>query len=177
MKRILAIDPDSRGFGFAVIEDVPLRLVDWGEAVCVPDRLRKCAIRVESAIELYRPDIVVVEEFKGIRAKRPPKMRAMFRTVLRIAKKADIKMRVIARNEILRTFHLSEGARKEEVAHAVAALFPRLQTVLPRFRTAWMKEEYRMSLFDAVALGLCALGSMASQNEFKGENAPQKEKS
>jgi len=35
--------------------------------------------------------------------------------------------------------------------------FPELAPRLPRFRKPWMSEDYRMSIFDAVAFGLTSI--------------------
>ena len=43
---------------------------------------------------------------------------------------------------------------KQEIAIAIAERFPELAPRLPRFRKPWMSEDYRMSIFDAVALAL-----------------------
>jgi hypothetical protein len=49
----------------------------------------------------------------------------------------------------------SESAsNKYEIAVAIANRFPELAPRLPRFRKAWMSEDYRMSIFDAVGFGL-----------------------
>jgi hypothetical protein len=37
---------------------------------------------------------------------------------------------------------------------AIAKRFPELAPRLPRFRKPWMSEDYRMSIFDAVAMAL-----------------------
>jgi len=42
----------------------------------------------------------------------------------------------------------------EAIAMAIAKRFPELAPRLPRFRKPWMSEDYRMSIFDAVGLGL-----------------------
>ena len=43
---------------------------------------------------------------------------------------------------------------KQEIAIAIAERFPELAPRLPRSRKPWMSEDYRMSIFDAVALAL-----------------------
>jgi len=48
----------------------------------------------------------------------------------------------------------SDATTKQEIAIAIAERFPELAPRLPRFRKPWMSEDYRMSIFDAVALAL-----------------------
>jgi hypothetical protein len=42
---------------------------------------------------------------------------------------------------------------KHQIASTLAARFPDLISVLPPKRKAWQSEDYRMSIFDAAALG------------------------
>jgi hypothetical protein len=51
-------------------------------------------------------------------------------------------------------FSESGASNKFEIAKTIAARFPELTPRLPRFRKPWMSEDYRMSIFDAVAFGL-----------------------
>ena len=48
----------------------------------------------------------------------------------------------------------SDATMKQEIAIAIAEHFPELAPRLPRSRKPWMSEDYRMSIFDAVALAL-----------------------
>jgi len=52
------------------------------------------------------------------------------------------------------------GARnKYEIAVAIANNFPELAPRVSRFRKAWMSEDYRMSIFDAVGFGMAFLSA------------------
>ena len=62
-KRVLAIDPITKGFGFAVLEG-PEILVDWGVKHASGDlnhRNRRCLEEVLKLIARYQPDVLVVE--------------------------------------------------------------------------------------------------------------------
>ncbi len=67
-KRILAIDPASRGFGFAVLEG-PRRLIDWGVKSARVDKDKRCLKLIEDLIERYEPD-VIVEDYAGKGSRR-----------------------------------------------------------------------------------------------------------
>src|ERR1039457_4197370 len=58
--RILAIDPNSRGFGFAVLEG-PDYLVDWGVVYVRANNRRRCLKKVRAIIERYQPERFVDE--------------------------------------------------------------------------------------------------------------------
>ena len=60
-KRILAVDPSTRGFGFAVLEG-PERLVDWGVKEARDNKHVKCLGQIEKLIKQYEPDAIVVED-------------------------------------------------------------------------------------------------------------------
>ena len=63
MKRVLAIDPVARGFGFAVL-DGPKLLVDWGVRATKPSPkpVERALREVAALLERYSPDRVVVED-------------------------------------------------------------------------------------------------------------------
>jgi hypothetical protein len=55
---------------------------------------------------------------------------------------------------VKQAFSESGASTKHEIAVAIAKRFPELAPRLPRFRKPWMSEDYRMSIFDAVAFGV-----------------------
>jgi hypothetical protein len=55
---------------------------------------------------------------------------------------------------VKQVFSESGASTKYEIAVAIAQRFPELAPRLPRFRKPWMSEDYRMSIFDAVALAI-----------------------
>src|SRR6185436_6617206 len=60
-KRILAIDPTTKGFGWVVVEAHPLRLVDWGLRACGnKPTARKQALR--AIIDRYEPTTLALHE-------------------------------------------------------------------------------------------------------------------
>src|SRR5207249_4491100 len=58
-KRVLAVDPTSRGFGFAVLEG-PDRLLDWGLVHARTDKRARTLEAVADLLERYRPDVLVL---------------------------------------------------------------------------------------------------------------------
>ena len=66
----------------------------------------------------------------------------------------NIRVRSFSRAKVKQTLGESGASNKYEIAIAIAKRFPELTTRLPRFRKPWMSEDYRMSIFDAVALAL-----------------------
>jgi len=60
-KRVLAIDPTSKGFGFAVLEG-PTVLIDWGVKHARSDRNAKCLEHAAELVSRYRPEVLVAEQ-------------------------------------------------------------------------------------------------------------------
>ena len=60
-KRVLAIDPTSRGFGFVVLES-PTAPVDWGVKTTRPKEEGKALTKVLEVIRHYQPEIIVLED-------------------------------------------------------------------------------------------------------------------
>jgi RNase H-fold protein (predicted Holliday junction resolvase) len=66
---VIAIDPSTRGFGFAVLEG-PERLVDWGVKETRTDKNRRSLELIADLIEIYQPRVLVVEDYTGKASRR-----------------------------------------------------------------------------------------------------------
>src|SRR5213593_4712960 len=101
--RVLALDPTSRGLGFAVLEG-PVRLIDWGT---------KDAGRADSILALrhlgglldhYRPDRLVVEDVSASGTRRRERVRDMIGSIQRIAMQRGIAPVRISRAQVQEAF-------------------------------------------------------------------------
>ena len=68
-KRILAIDPINRGFGFVVLEG-PEYLVDWGVKEVPNNKNAHALWAIENLIGRYQPDKLVVEDYTSRDSRR-----------------------------------------------------------------------------------------------------------
>ncbi len=152
-KRVLAIDPASRGFGFAVLEG-PKRLIDWGVKSARVNKDKRCLKLIEDLIERYEPDVIVVEDYAGKGSRRCRRVRQLIEGILILAGKRRIKARSYSRRKVKTVFSRLGACNKHQMATAIAKQFPELAPRLPPARKPWMSEDYRMSIFDAVALAL-----------------------
>lgn len=154
--RVLAMDPSTRGFGFAVFEG-PDRLVDWGLVHVGRDKNDASLKRFEDLMGLYAPAGVVAEDCADAACQRRSRARLLIAQALDYA--AFFERHVIT--VPWRTVRVVVGGRpkatKEEIARAVARRFPEVAHRLPPHRKPWMSEDARTSLFDAVALGVAGL--------------------
>ena len=149
--RVLAIDPTSKGFGFAVLEG-PDRLVDWG--VKHASGNGECLKQVAALITRYHPDVLVVERTDANDCRRRPRARLLIEDLLALSQEHQLRARRIPRRAMLRYFARSGFATKRQVAVALSVRFPELHRHLPPERKPWMSEDERMSIFDALAFGL-----------------------
>ena len=150
-RRSISIDPSSRGFGFAVLEDGRL-LVDWGLVAIKPKDGSHLLRRFTALLERYTPQCVVLECVIGSR--RAARSRDRISVLEQHSAERLIEVIRIAREDVRRCFPETEN--KYHVAIAIVDIFPELSTVLPPKRKPWMTENPRMRIFGAVALGLAA---------------------
>jgi Holliday junction resolvasome RuvABC endonuclease subunit len=151
--RVLAIDPATRGFGFAVLEG-PGRLIDWGVKETKTGKKRRTLQLIDELIEHYEPSVIVVEDYEGKGSRRCLRVQALIADISKVATKAKVKVKRISRLKVKQTFSKSGASNKYEIAVAIANRFPELALRLPRFRKPWMSEDYRMSVFDAVGFAI-----------------------
>lgn len=147
--RVLAIDPTGRGFGFAVLEGTE-RLIDWG----VKGRNGHALELARALIERYEPDVLVFEDLKAAKPRRSARARRLLKSVSVLAGCRKIPVRRFSRLRVRATFLQVNASTKHQIATVIADHLPILSLQLPPVRKAWMAEDYRMSIFDAVALAL-----------------------
>src|SRR5262249_9514985 len=151
--RVLAVDPSTRGFGFAILEG-PDRLIDWGVKETKVDKKRRSLRFIAELIHRYQPNVLVVEDYTGKGSRRCRRVRKLIKEISRLAVQRKIKVRNFSRLKVKQAFSESGTPNKCEIAIAIAKHFPELAPRLPRFRKPWMSEDYRMSIFDAVGFAL-----------------------
>src|SRR5215468_8987466 len=151
--RVLAIDPSTRGFGFAILEG-PNRLIDWGVKETKTDKRKRSLKLIADLIEQYQPSVLVVEDYTRKGSRRCRRVRELIKDISKLAVQRKIKVRNFSRLKVKQAFSESGTSNKYEIAIAIAKRFPELASRLPRFRKPWMSEDYRMSIFDAVALAI-----------------------
>jgi hypothetical protein len=153
-KRILAIDLRSRSFGFVIFE-FPTRLLDWGvksfrqgvNAAKIPAGLKFAGLMDE-----FSPSTIVVR--KGSVENR--KKTGMRHALAIQAEKHRIPVRLLS-PRVVKSAFVGSNRNKYTIAVALAKQLPELVPKLPPERKIWKSEDYRMSIFDAAALGVAYL--------------------
>ncbi len=141
--RVLAIDPSTRGFGFAALEGSD-RLIDWGVKETRNDKNRRSLKLIPELIEQYEPSVLVVEDHAGKDSRRCRRVTQLIDNISEIAQKRGVKVKRISRAEVKQVFSEVCAQTKQQIAIAIAKRFPELAPRLPRFRKPWMSEDYRM---------------------------------
>lgn len=153
--RALAIDPTSKGFGYAVLEG-PSALIDWGVKHVRGERgerNRRCLEKVAALIVRYQPDVLVVERAKAKCCRRWPRALQLIKDIIALGTANRLRIRRISRQRMQECFSEKGSATKYQVATAIAQRFPELASHLPPVRKPWMSEDQRMGIFDALAFG------------------------
>jgi RNase H-fold protein (predicted Holliday junction resolvase) len=87
--RVLAVDPSTRGFGFAILEG-PNRLIDWGVKETKVDKNRMTMKLVADLIERYQPNVIVVEDYRGKGSRRCRRIQGLINDISKLAAKQKI---------------------------------------------------------------------------------------
>jgi Holliday junction resolvasome RuvABC endonuclease subunit len=156
-KRVLAIDPNHRGFGYVIFEG-PDRLIDWGVRHVQGQKNRASLKAVSDLIDRYRPQVLVVENTSPTGCRKRTRVRTLLAVLERRAASRGLAVRRIGRERVRKAF-LARGIRnKDQVARSIAARFPELGRHLPPERKPWMSEDLRMAMFDAAAMAAALKG-------------------
>ena len=155
-KRVLALDVRPRSFGYVVFEG-PTLLLDWGvqsfrhgrNAVRIP-----LATKIAALLEDFQPAVVVAKEPPSRKKVNRARTRKILELVRHKASLRGIRTRVFRRRAASKLFGREGRLTKHKIATALAERFAELRPILPPKRKPWESEDYRMSIFDAAALGV-----------------------
>lgn len=162
--RVIAIDPVSRGFGWAVLEG-PHRLIDWGVKYSSGGHRNAWLQGLAELLDHFDPQLLVVEDTAASGTRRCARVQKLIARALRLATALHIRVCRVPRQKVREVFTGLGASTKHEVAATIAKRFPELDPRLPPLRKPWMSEDDRMSIFDALAFALTALGSETSRKQ------------
>jgi len=170
--RIVAIDVRASKFGFVVLEG-PERLLDWSQrnfrrgvnSVKIPAGKKIAALLGE-----FSPDAVVLKKCFPDRNRKRATLR---KHILRQAQLRRIPVRIISPEEV-KTAFAGRGRNKYRIASAVALRFPELAPRLPEKHKIWKPEDYRLSIFDAAALGITYFSKSNPSNGLSLTHRPHR---
>jgi len=152
--RVLAIDPTYRGFGFVVFEG-SLSPIDWAvKKTKEKNKNKACLKQIETLIDYYSPDVIVVEDISDKDSRRCKRVKDLIKDILKFASKRKIRTFKVSPSMVKEYFSKFGATTKYEIAKAIVEWVIELNLKLPNFRKPWMSEQYRTSIFDAVAFAL-----------------------
>src|SRR5882672_655611 len=151
--RILTVSLSSRGFGYAVMEENTL--VDYGKKGINKDKNAWSLDHIGKVIARNQPNVLVLQDVNAKGTHRAPRIKALHRKVVVLAKKRKIKVVKISGTELRRVLLGNETGTKQEMAEVLAKQFPdELASRLPPERKLWKSEDARMDIFEAVGLAV-----------------------
>lgn len=150
-RRVLAIYPTRRHFGFAVLEERGL-LVDWGLGRLYSEHDDEFLFRFESLVRRYSPVKLIIDG--EINPRRSGRVRRRLDAAATYAGDLGIAVHRITKDALARAF---DGTKtKHQVAQSIALLFPELSGLLPPKRRAATYEAEVMAVFGAVSMLVAA---------------------
>jgi hypothetical protein len=149
---LLALYPNVVGFGYAVFEG-ELRVVDWGIKTA---RKRKHETTVKNASELLRhfSPVHLILPARELAVQGSQRIQRISVEIARLANGLDIHVHWYTRADIKSCFARHGAESKDGIVSVIARMLPEFQQHVPPRRRIWMSEDYRMGLFDAVALAM-----------------------
>jgi hypothetical protein len=165
-KRILAIDLRSRSFGFAVFEG-PTRLLDWGVKSFrqgVNEPTIPASEKLAALMDDFSPSTIVLSKRDSDTKKRAEMRNALVREAV----KRRIPTRLLSRSGVQNAFPAC-NRNKYTIGAALAKQLPELAPKLPSVRKIWNSEDYRMSIFDAAALGIAYFSRQKPSHQVSHE--------
>lgn len=166
-RRILGLDLSYRSFGFAYLDDDPIRLVDFGIKLYSPDPALRLA-RILKLIDFYEPDLIVIDDWRTARTTHRESYRRLMIALEAELLDRDLPYTMYAQARVRQLF-LPIGAKtKSDVAKALSIRFPELMWRVPPIRKRWLPEDDQMGIFDAIALVLTHLDETARRRSSRG---------
>jgi hypothetical protein len=149
---LLAIAPNSRGFGFALFVTAA-RLVDWGIKEARRNKNEQCMALAAALIARWRPTVILLEDCFEQTCHRSARVRMLLTALTDLANDQGIAVYYYSRRQVRGVLSKS-GKSKDAIAAVVADSVPALRPWLPRRRRIWDSEQHSIAIFDAAALAL-----------------------
>ena len=128
--------------------------VDWNVSIIRKDRNATAVHRIALLFERLHPSEIILEQFEGEPSRRHARIRHLYRSIVRLAKKHGIEPRILAREAVEAVFADFKAKTRYEIAKVIAGKIDSFAHLLPPERKPWLPEHPRMSLFSAAALAI-----------------------
>ena len=152
-KLVLAIDPASRGFGYALFES-PTKSLDWGIAKIRFQKNHRCFDRIKKLIRFYQPEVIILEDYTDKGLKHCKRIAQLIDQIELFSKVEGVHVKKYSRDRVREVFSMFDVRTKYEIAKKICEWLPEFQPRMPPKRKPWMSEDERMKIFDAVSFVL-----------------------
>ncbi len=149
--RVLSLYPNVSGLCYALFES-ELRPVDWGIKTARRNKHATVMRHANNLTALFSPATIILPARHN--ASNSYRLQRIAIEIERLSVASGIAVHWHSRMDIKACFGRLGAQSKDAIATAIARLMPELDQHLPPVRKLWMSEDYRMGLFDAVALAV-----------------------
>jgi hypothetical protein len=170
--RILALAIRARWLGYAVVEG-RCKLVDWGMTFFQPNdrtEIRATKRRIDFLLSSFNPTLIAIAASEVAASNNASTVRALVRSIRTKARARSMRFQSVNRKYIRDSFLEHNARSKHEIALALVNRFPELLSKLPQKRKTWEKENFRMTLFDAVASGVACWSRLSEAESSRSNN-------
>jgi Holliday junction resolvasome RuvABC endonuclease subunit len=155
MKVLLALYPNTRGFGYACLEtcmkEKKLKLLDFGIINVRPAGNEKILKHVRKFAQYFKPEFVILRDYHKP-TNRGRRIRDLIGCINQIAEQHQLSIHRYTREQVRYVFEQYGAKTKYEIAQKLIEAFPELASRAPKIRKPWEDEDYHMGVFDAIAL-------------------------
>ena len=151
-KLVLAIYFQTKGFGFVFWSTGSHRSTGAAPDWLSRDRETRCLKHIDALLALHTPDVLVLQDTSKTGTRRAPRIRALNRRTLELAKRRGVCVRTYSRAQVLDYFEEFGAKTKHRIAEIIAQHIPALSLYVPPPRKPWKSEDPRMGIFEAAAL-------------------------
>jgi Holliday junction resolvasome RuvABC endonuclease subunit len=148
---VLAVYFNTWGFGYALFEGI-MSPVDWGMKTPATRTEAANVQQVRCLLDRFEPSIVVMQHCHGPFMHCSERVKRQVAKIMALAKRKGMGVWCYSRTDVRNCFAYYGSVNKDEIARAIAERLPEFQSRVPPLRSPWMKEDYHMGMFDAVAL-------------------------
>src|ERR1051325_9807365 len=114
-KRVLSVDPMTRGFAFVVLEG-PNTLLDWGTKTTIQHKNQECLLKVHDLVKQYAPDCIVFEDHRHWSSRRCPRIRLLLEEISKLAKEMKVELFALTPSDVKKFWSHLGANNKQAIA-------------------------------------------------------------
>jgi len=149
-KRMIAIHPNTLGFGYVVLNEKG-EILDYGIIAVRPVSNRKCLDRIHEMILYYQPNILILEDYKN--SNKSERVKKLLKDIYYYGQDS-IRIFKYSKEQVRNTFEVFGARNKFEISRKISEVYPQLKSKLPEKRKTWEPENYYQGIFDSMSLVL-----------------------